>query len=56
MIDDGFDEFDHDREGERPWCERCHNTGDIDCFCGGDLCVCGGVNGDGTDPCPDCDR
>ncbi|WP_156679369.1 hypothetical protein [Sphingomonas profundi] len=40
--------------GPGSWCETCHNTGDIDCHCGGDLCVCGGGNGDGTDPCPDC--
>lgn len=37
------------------WCSTCQNTGEVDCYCGGDLCVCGGENGDGTDPCPDCD-
>lgn len=36
------------------WCETCHNTGEVDCHCGGDLCVCGGENGDGTDSCPAC--
>lgn len=27
-----------------PWdggyCDRCNNTGMVDCHCGGDLCVC----------------
>lgn len=23
------------------YCDRCNNTGEIDCHCGGDLCVCG---------------
>lgn len=23
------------------YCERCQNTGEVDCHCGGDLCVCG---------------
>lgn len=39
----------------RPYCERCQNTGEIDCYCGGDLCVCGGDSGYGTNVCPDCD-
>ena len=30
----------------QPWkpgmyCDRCANTGEIDCRCGGDLCLCG---------------
>lgn len=31
------------REPWKPgdYCDRCNNTGDIDCHCGGDLCVCG---------------
>jgi hypothetical protein len=37
------------------YCDTCHNTGEVDCYCGGDLCVCGGENGDGTDVCPSCD-
>lgn len=32
------------------FCETCHNTGELDCLCGGDLCVCG-LN---TYPCPNC--
>lgn len=36
--------------GER-YCERCYNTGELDCYCGGDLCVC---ERGGTYPCPDC--
>ena len=23
------------------YCDRCQNTGEVDCYCGGDLCVCG---------------
>ena len=23
------------------YCDRCNNTGMVDCHCGGDLCVCG---------------
>ena len=23
------------------WCEPCHGTGEVECYCGGDLCVCG---------------
>jgi len=32
------------------FCETCHNTGELDCLCGGDLCVCG-ID---TYPCPNC--
>lgn len=39
----------------RGWCHTCHNTGEVDCYCGGDLCVCGGGTGYGTDICPTCD-
>lgn len=36
-----------DRPTKRdPWkpgeyCDRCNNTGDVECRCGGDLCICG---------------
>lgn len=33
------------------YCEHCHNTGEVDCYCGGDLCVC---ENNGTYPCPHC--
>ncbi|MDJ0390595.1 hypothetical protein QMO56_21000 [Roseomonas sp. E05] len=33
------------------WCEACLNTGVVDCYCGGDLCVCECY---GTAPCPAC--
>lgn len=23
------------------YCDRCQNTGEVECRCGGDLCVCG---------------
>lgn len=55
-IIDEFDFDDFEPEGERPWCDTCHNTGEVDCYCGGDLCVCGGETGCGTDFCPKCDR
>lgn len=42
-----FDPFD---DGEPGYCERCCNTGEVDCYCGGDLCACG----DETRPCPVC--
>ena len=34
------------------WCENCHNTGWVGCYCGGDLCVCENC---GEYPCPACD-
>lgn len=34
------------------WCEHCHNTGYVDCYCGGDLCIC---ENNGEEPCPYCD-
>lgn len=33
------------------YCDRCANTGSVDCHCGGDLCVCGREEYD----CPKCD-
>jgi hypothetical protein len=33
------------------YCDRCNNTGEVDCRCGGDLCVCGRQEL----PCPQCD-
>lgn len=33
------------------WCPTCHNTGYIECYCGGDNCVCGN---NGEMPCPRC--
>lgn len=32
------------------YCDRCNNTGEIDCHCGGDLCICGAD----TLECPQC--
>jgi hypothetical protein len=34
------------------YCEECYNTGELDCHCGGDNCVC--MN-NGTYPCTHCD-
>lgn len=33
------------------YCEECNNSGEIECWCGGDLCVC--MN-HGSKPCPAC--
>lgn len=33
------------------WCDACQNTGELDCHCGGDLCVC---ENNGTYRCPRC--
>jgi hypothetical protein len=32
------------------YCDRCQNTGEIECHCGGDLCICG----QGEIECPRC--
>lgn len=34
------------------WCATCQNTGWINCYCGGDLCIC---ENNGEEPCPSCD-
>lgn len=34
------------------YCDLCHNTGEVDCRCGGDLCLCTNY---GTMVCPACD-
>lgn len=33
------------------YCDRCQNTGEVNCYCGGDLCVCGRQE----IACPRCD-
>lgn len=35
---------------EPGYCDRCQNTGEITCYCGGDMCLCGA----GEKPCPKC--
>jgi len=32
------------------YCAECQNTGYVECYCGGDLCVCG----EQELPCPVC--
>ena len=44
------------RRTPKPWkpgeyCDRCQNTGTVDCHCGGDLCVCENY---GEKECPCC--
>ncbi len=34
------------------WCGHCQDTGEIDCLCGGDICICENY---GRFPCPHCD-
>lgn len=34
------------------YCHRCSNTGEVNCHCGGDLCVCENY---GEMICPRCD-
>ena len=34
------------------WCSHCQNTGSVECYCGGDLCICDNY---GEEPCPFCD-
>ena len=36
---------------EEVWCEECQGLGEIECDCGGDLCVCLNY---GTRDCPKC--
>ena len=38
-------------EADDEYCDHCKNTGEIDCYCGGDLCVC---ENNGTYPCQHC--
>ena len=41
-------EFEDDADD---WCEHCDNMGFVNCYCGGDLCVC---RNHGEKPCPKC--
>lgn len=45
------DNFDDYGDEERGYCDRCSNTGMVNCYCGGDLCVCYNF---GEMPCPVC--
>lgn len=38
-------------DSERGYCSTCSNTGMLNCYCGGDLCVC---ENQGEFPCPKC--
>jgi hypothetical protein len=42
---------DNDCDQQEPYCDFCANTGSLDCWCGGDLCVC---DNNGEYPCPEC--
>lgn len=47
----GLAQIDHNHGDDDQWCETCHNTGSINCYCGGDLCIC---ENHGEMPCPSC--
>lgn len=34
------DGYDFDDDDDRPQCPRCDGAGEVNCHCGGDLCVC----------------
>lgn len=46
-----LDSYGDDPYDDGDYCDRCYGTGDLDCHCGGDLCVC---QNNGTYPCPEC--
>ena len=46
MEDDDY--FDDEPQG---YCDTCNNTGWMNCYCGGDLCVC---ENQGEMECPEC--
>lgn len=48
MLDKAFAPREPWKPGE--FCDRCQNTGSIDCLCGGDMCICGW----GERDCPRC--
>jgi hypothetical protein len=41
-----------DHDDDRGYCFTCNNTGFVNCYCGGDLCVC---HNHGEKPCRACD-
>lgn len=65
------DDIDHDDEQITCWCgatgdiddlfddsgleDTCGGTGSLNCFCGGDFCVCHYHGETECDGCPDCD-
>lgn len=49
---DDIDDYDYD-DGEEAYCTTCDNSGYVNCYCGGDFCVC---RWHGERPCRDCDR
>lgn len=50
-IDAEASYYDDDYDDRDDYCEHCQNTGELDCHCGGDLCVC---DNNGTFMCPHC--
>lgn len=50
QITAAIDDQDDD-DGVEDWCDECHNMGEIECRCGGDLCVC---SNNGRIECPKC--
>lgn len=53
-MSDPYDPFDDDYfddDGEGPPCPRCDGDGTVNCYCGGDFCVCENY---GEKDCPLC--
>ncbi len=45
--------YNDEPDNEDAYCDTCQNTGTVECYCGGDMCVCENY---GEEPCPDCSR
>ena len=45
MASNDHDDREGDYEDPLPegaeWCDRCQGSGNVDCRCGGDICLCG---------------
>ncbi len=48
---DDYEWEDYEDDAGDEWCDHCGNLGVIDCFCGGDICVC---RNRGEIECPHC--
>lgn len=46
-----LEESAHEEDDADTWCGNCDNMGFVNCYCGGDLCVC---NYNGERPCRVC--
>ena len=51
MDDDSYDHYEPDIPDGHVLCPRCDGHSEVECHCGGDLCVCENY---GEKPCPFC--